>query len=92
MRQVTEKIRFAFYNGEKLKISNDETRDLKWYLHGNLIAKIENGSSLWITNCGWFSNTTKERLNSLYGVSIVQKSGIWYLNGEKWDGNWIQIG
>jgi hypothetical protein len=42
-----------------------------------------------ISNAGWFSKTTKERLNGLYGVSISQKAGEWYLNGIKWGGHWI---
>lgn len=47
--------------------------------------------TLSITNCGWFNNTTKERLNALPGVSIQQKSGLWYLNGKEWDGKLIDI-
>ena len=43
------------------------------------------------TNCGWFSNTTKERLNGLPNVNIYQKNFEWFLNGKKWDGNLIDI-
>ena len=46
---------------------------------------------LYITNCGWFSNTTKERLNALNGVNIVQKNFVWYLNGKEWDGELTEI-
>lgn len=62
-------------------------------LHGNEIAFRYNNpeKTLSITNCGWFSNTTKERLNGLPGVSIQQKSRIWYLNGKQWDGKLIDI-
>lgn len=35
--------------------------------------------------------TTKDRLNGLPGVSVHQKAGQWYLNGEKWDGYWTKI-
>ena len=45
-----------------------------------------------ISNAGWESNTTKERLNGLPGVSIRQKNWSWFLNGEEWDGNWKRIG
>jgi hypothetical protein len=55
------------------------------YLFDNLIASFEE-DGLYIRNAGWFSNTTKERLNAIPGVSIVQKKGVWYLNGHKWDG------
>lgn len=61
-------------------------------LHGHEIARREVGSnSIQITNAGWFSNVTKERLNGLPGVSIQQKKGEWYLNGVKWDGEWITV-
>lgn len=61
-------------------------------LFGNEIAAIDSkDNSLYITNAGWKSNTTKERLNALPGVSISQKKGEWYLNGEKWGGEWTKI-
>ena len=34
--------------------------------------------------------TTKDRLQ-LLGARLKQIKGEWYLNGELWDGNWIQI-
>lgn len=40
---------------------------------------------------GFFTNTTKERLNALPGVNIVQKLGKWYLNGVLWDGTLTNI-
>ena len=62
-------------------------------LHGNRIAFRYNDPerTLSISNCGWFSNTTKERLNAIPGVSINQKNWEWYLNGEKWSGNLIDV-
>jgi hypothetical protein len=62
-------------------------------LHGNRIAYRYNDpeKTLSISNCGWFSNTTKERLNAIPGVSIHQKNWEWYLNGEKWNGNIIDV-
>jgi hypothetical protein len=44
-----------------------------------------------ITNAGWRSNTTKERLNGLPNVSIQQKKGDWYLNGEVWNGQSTEV-
>jgi len=45
-----------------------------------------------ITNAGWKSNVTKDRLNALpNGVSINQVRGEWFLNGNPWDGSWIKI-
>jgi hypothetical protein len=40
---------------------------------------------------GWTSNTTKERLNGLVGVSVYQKNFQWFLNGKEWDGNKIEV-
>ena len=60
------------------------------FLHGNLIASKVEGR-LHITNCGWFTNVTKERLNALPNVSIYQKKGIWFLNGLPWDGSFTEV-
>ena len=60
-------------------------------LHGNTIAILNELNELFITNCGWFTNTTKERLNALPNVCIYQKNWIWYLNGKEWNGKLTQI-
>jgi hypothetical protein len=60
-------------------------------LHGNKIAAINSASEMWISDADWNSNTTKERLNGLPGVSINQKNFQWYLNGEKWNGEPIYV-
>jgi hypothetical protein len=60
------------------------------FLHGNKIAE-KRSDGLYVSNAGWQSNTTKERLNALPNVSIQQKKGIWHLNGEMWAGNWIKV-
>ena len=54
------------------------------------LAKKENGK-VYITNAGWFSDTTKERLNGIQGVSIHQKDYVWYLNGKEWNGKLTEI-
>ncbi len=98
MRKITQQAIEAFYKGVDFKKDNTEvtvgngTVDL--YLHGNLIAMLwrhRRQNELEITNAGWQSNTTKERLNGLKGVNICQKKGKWYLNGKEWNGNWITI-
>lgn len=61
-------------------------------LHGNTIARRAVGSNtVEVTNAGWFTNTTKERLNAIPGVSVCQRKGVWFLNGEEWDGEWKVI-
>lgn len=98
MRKVTENTINAFLSGNKhienntqvLIEGDDKNKKVILTLFGNIIAVREKGK-LFITNCGWFSNTTKERLNALPGVSIQQKKGKWYLNGNEWDGKLIEI-
>jgi hypothetical protein len=90
MRQVTSRIVSAFLRGERLKIDNTRTQDGALWLWDNKIAE-RRGNGLWITNAGWPSATTKERLNGLPEVWIVQKKGQWYLNGHAWDGEWVRV-
>lgn len=88
MRAVTEKICQAFQERRTLKLSNSFTDGDSLWLFGNMIAMYRNGD-LYICDGGWKSLTTKERLNGLAGVSIVQRRGVWFLNGTEWDGSWV---
>lgn len=94
MRTITFESIQAFNNSEKFKKSNMKVevndKGTFMYLHNNLIAKRVH-NRLFITNAGWQSNTTKERLNGLDGVSICQKNFVWYLNGKEWNGELIEI-
>lgn len=62
-------------------------------LHGNAIARkdVADNNTLEICDGGWSSNTTKERLNGLPGVSVCQKNWVWFLNGKEWGGSWTTI-
>jgi len=98
MRKITEQAVNAFLNNETFNKSNmtvtSERNENKMYLHGNLIAKANEKGDIYISNAGWFSNTTKERLNGLgqrLGFSIYQKNWEWYLDGDNWDGDWIKV-
>lgn len=105
MRKITEESIDAFMNATPFKKSNTEVKVLPnvtvLILFGNEIAYLYNDPSrtLSITNAGWKSDTTKERLNALPNVSISQrtinnngvKKKLWYLNGELWDGKLIDI-
>ena len=97
MKKITKECVNAFLNAEKFQKSNMIIEVLPnvtiMKLHGNSIAYLYNdpNRTLSITNCGWFSNTTKERLNALPNVRIYQKNWEWYLNGNKWDGKLIDI-
>ena len=98
MRLITEESTKAFYNKGTLKKQNMsvffDRYDYKsrMLLHNNCIATFDHQENiLTINNCGWFTPTTKERLNALEGVSIQQKDFVWFLNGEEWNGSNITI-
>tara|TARA_R110000823_G_scaffold312781_1_gene439770 strand:+ start:251 stop:544 length:294 start_codon:yes stop_codon:yes gene_type:complete len=97
MRKITEESVDAFLNAKKFKKANMEVEVLPnvtiLKLYGNKIAYMYNDPerTLSITNCGWKTTTTKERLNAIPGVSIFQKNWQWYLNDKQWDGELIDI-
>lgn len=96
MRKITEQALNAFLNHRNFKKDNTEVKKYSYdgeyalYLHGNRIAWWK-GDKIWISNRGYFTLTTKERLNALPNVHIVQKKGQWYLNGIKWNGTPICV-
>jgi len=97
MRKISKEIATAFYNHEKLRKDNTTTDGDSIMLHGNKIAEHnsifanDGNTHINITLAGWNTNTTRERLNALHGVRVTTKQGQAYLNGEKWDGEWITI-
>jgi hypothetical protein len=97
MRRITQESINSFNNGQSFKKGNTaviiDGNIVRLSLHGNVIASrnINEPDYITITNCGWSTNTTKERLNGLDGVSIVQKDFSWYLNGELWNGGLVTV-
>jgi len=97
MKVITEKSVQAFMNAKPFKRDNTEVVVLPnvtiLKLFGNEIAYRYNDPerTLSVTNCGWFSKTTKERLNGIPNVSIRQSKGLWYLNGNYWDGKLTDV-
>lgn len=97
MRKITRESIQAFMDARPFSKDNTTIEVLPnvtiMSLFGNRIAYRYNDPerTLSITNAGWLSNTTKERLNGIPGVHINQKKGEWYLNGEVWDGKLIDI-
>lgn len=89
MRKITAEITASFLSKQRRTIGNTHTDGQALFLHGNKIAEWRN-SDLWVTNAGWFSSTTKGRLNGLPNVSVHQKQGVWYLNNLPWDGGWCR--
>lgn len=97
MRKITKESVDAFMNAQPFKKDNMvievQPNVTIMYLFGNIIAYKYNDpeKTISITNAGWQSNTTKERLNAIPGVRINQKNWEWYLNGNKWDGKLTDI-
>ena len=95
MRTITSKAVQAFYNRTKFNLSNtsvevDDNGHVFYKLHGNTIAGIDY-KGIWITDAGWPTRTTFERLNGLDNIRIHTKKGQVYLNDEKWDGEKVYI-
>lgn len=94
MRKATSIIGNAFNaNGKTTQGNTTVTTNngrTEMILHGSLIAYKENGK-LYITNCGYATNVTKDRLNSIDGVSIHQSNFNWFLNGKEWNGKLIEV-
>ena len=100
MRQITEEITKAFFNGQAKKISNSETNGTSLYLWDNEIARKEDGQ-IKINLCGYNTTTTRERLNgvlSYTGYKVTTKQGTIYLvdreNNKKEipSDEWVTIG
>ena len=97
MRLITQQSVKAFMNAKTFKKDNMSVEVLPnvtiLKLHGNAIAYRYNDPqrTLMIDSCGWFTPTTKERLNALPNVNIYQKSFKWFLNGKEWDGSKTDI-
>ena len=105
MRQITKLAVEKFFNGDNFSKTNTKVWSgyecstklvSRLFLHDNEIAtRIEGRDTILIDNCGWFSNTTKERLNGLLDYlgleGIYQKNFKWYLMGKKWNGNEVRI-
>ena len=95
MRKITKEAVNKFLSREPFKKSNMEVDQcygqFRLKLHGNTIAVLDELGVLSVSNAGWASNTTKERLNGIPGVRVHQKNWNWFLNGQEWDGGWKRI-
>jgi hypothetical protein len=103
MRQITIESVTAFLNAKRFSKSNMSVEVLPnvtiLKYQGNSIAYKYNNpkKTIAITNCGWESRTTKERLNGVIELSYVniepiyQKNWQWYLDGKEWNGELIEL-
>lgn len=94
MRNITEQAINAFTKGKPFKKRNTEVRKegdaVILLLYNNEIAKID-GDGTWVTDAGWNTNTTRERLNGIAKVHVKSKKNQLTLNGYPWDGSWKNI-
>lgn len=95
MRKITKQAIEAFMSNTPFKLSNTRVEvdkgSIRLYLHHNLIAQKVDGK-IYISNAGWATTTTKDRLNGLLdrlGIRrIYQKDFLWYWkDGEKFPWN-----
>lgn len=97
MRKITQEAVREFRNGCPFRKQNTSVVITEYMvvlkLHGNAIARYPIGEfdALEVCDGGWSSNTTKERLNGICGVSVHQKNWQWYLNSHSWSGNWVFV-
>ena len=80
MRKITRMACQAFENGRDFQLSNTIVKNDKMYLWGNRIAFKQDGK-LYVSMCGYNTNTTRERLNGLSGVWATSKNFTPYING-----------
>ena len=97
MKKITQQAVNAFENNKDFKNGNTSVKRGDYFLHDNKIAEFESlflkdgNRNINITLAGWNTNTTRERLNGLDGVRVTTKQGQAYLNGVKWDGEWVTV-
>ena len=68
MRKISLDIAHAFKGGNKRSISNTSTDGIDVYLHGNIIACWNIQGHLEVSLCNWPTQTTRERINTLFYV------------------------
>lgn len=85
MRKITEQATTAFFNNQNYKNSNTQVISDGVYtelrLHDNIIAYRTN-HGIFVSNAGWKTNTTKERLNGILNrleKRLYQAKGQWFI-------------
>jgi hypothetical protein len=92
MRQITSDSLEAFIHGRNFSRQNmvveSYTDGTSYYcLHGHVVAKREsfdNGGDILLSACGWFTPTTKDRINAVLDAATF---GEWHVYSDK--GDWV---
>lgn len=88
MRKVTKTIYAAFQRRQPCTVGNTRTDGNAVYLHGNkIVERREDG--IYVSNAGWSTNTTKERLNAF--CNVYQRNFEWFINGQHYAGGWVRV-
>lgn len=76
----------AFYEFKERKFNHDSTTldlngNIEYRYRGNVIGVKNKKNELFITDCGWKTITTKDRLNNILprDMGITQVKGKWYI-------------
>ena len=95
MRDITKQATLAFKNYETFKQANTKVvinplGGVSMMLHGNTIASLC-GRVLVMRDCGYQTNTTKERLNGICTIFNINKyfkqiKGVWYFGHDVFNG------
>lgn len=103
MRKITQEAIDAFMSGNAYnngntrvilydKMYEDTNPKIGLELHGNKIAGRDLiTGEIDITDAGWMTNTTQERLSGIPGVTLKRKAGVWQLNGKPWNGTYVRV-
>ena len=87
IQAIKSKSCFSLDNTRVDYVPSENTSEI--FLHNNLIAYYEHTEQyMYVSSCGWESNTTKSRLNALldtffYGVGIFQKNWQWFISDRR---------
>lgn len=96
MRKITLDAYKAFMNNKNWTRSNttvefDNDGFTHLYLFGNKIAMKDLDKRISISDQGWCTNVTQERL-SMFDIKLRREKGVWIVNEkEAWDGRWKYI-
>lgn len=97
MRQVTNQVCKALYNRKEIKVGRndvvvkDDGGVMVYKLFGKIIALFRPDGTLSISNAGFETVTTKERLNGIlhtFNINrhIWQQKHVWYISPEEGEG------
>ena len=91
MKAISKKTAYALLNYNKTKTGNtivwQDSEGSHMSLFGNEIAWVTLDGSLYVTDCGWVTPTTRDRLSAVLGLPLSIRKGAWVLDGQPWDGS-----